>query len=271
VALLLALLALLGPRWGEGPTRAAPRGVDVLVCLDVSRSMLARDVSPTRLDAAKAQLAALAERARGDRLGLVVFAGEARLSVPLTHDAASWLHMADLADPLAVARGGTDLGAALDAARTALGSTRGEHEVIVVLTDGEDHAGKGREAAARCRAQGFAVHCVGFGSPRGSKVPVEADGGEAFLRDREGHDVVSAHDPTTLRALAEAAGGHYLDATADPDALATLYRTRILPMARKAFDAEQREEREPRFQWPLLVAVLLWLLELAITDRRRGR
>lgn len=276
LALLCATVALAQPRWGEGSGKATPRGVDILVCLDVSRSMLARDVPPSsvvnsRLAAAKAELVSLAERARGDRLGLVVFAGEPRVLVPLTQDAESMLRMAADAGPLSVTRGGTDLGAAIDTARRALGSARGDHEVIVVLTDGEDHAQHGRDAAARCLAQGVRVHCVGFGSVRGSKVAVQGEGGEAFLRDREGADVITAHDRTSLRALAEAGGGEYVDASATNTPLADLYRTRILPMARKAFDAEVRAEREHRFQWPLLAALLLWLLELCLPDRRRRK
>ncbi len=269
VALFFALLALLQPRWGEGDGKATPRGVDIVVCLDVSRSMLARDVTPTRLAAAKRELAALAEHARGDRLGLVVFAGEARVLVPLTQDVASCLHMAALADPLSVARGGTDLGNAIEVARRALGSARGDHEVIVVLTDGEDHAGHGRDAAARCREQGIAVHCVGFGSVQGSKVAVEGEGGEAFLRDRAGGDVITVQDRASLHALTDAAGGEYVDATASATPLVDLYRTRILSMARKAFDEEVRAERAHRFQWPLLLAFAAWLLELALADRRR--
>ncbi len=267
--LLFATLAALQPTWGESTRPVEQRGVDVVVCLDVSRSMLARDVSPSRLAAAHAELAALAERAHGDRLGLVAFAGESRIVVPLTRDAATFADLALRTDPLSVERGGTDLGAALDTALVALAAGSGENEAIVLLTDGEDHEGRGLRVAARCRERGIAVHCVGFGSARGSKIPVDGPDGEAFLRDRAGDEILTRLDPTSLRALTSAADGVFVDATESDRPLLTIYEDEVLPMARKTFASEQRRQRKQRFQWPLAVALGLWILELCLTDRRR--
>jgi Ca-activated chloride channel family protein len=267
--LLLALLAVLQPVWGEGIRAVEQRGVDILVCLDVSRSMLARDVDPSRLESARREIRALASRVRGDRLGLVLFAGEARLTVPLTQDAVAFADLAAQASPLGVRRGGTDLGAALSEALRALGEASGEHEAVVILTDGEDLEERGRTVARQCRERGVVVHCLGFGSTRGSKIAVGESGGERFLRDRSGQEVVSAMDPVSLREIAETAGGVFVDASDRPLVLVRLYEDRILPMARKSFDAEGRRERKNRFQWPLLAALGLWILELCLTDRRR--
>jgi Ca-activated chloride channel family protein len=267
--LLAASVAVLQPLGREDVARIEQRGVDLLVCLDVSRSMLARDLRPSRLESARREIAALAERARGDRLGLVLFAGEARLVVPLTADVGSFSEMVSLASPTSVVRGGTDLGLALEAALEALVGESGEHEVILLLTDGEDHEGKGLRAAEACRDRGITVHCVGFGSMLGAKIPIETARGESFLRDAAGQEIVSALDPASLRAMAEATGGTYLDATTRPLPLVDLYEKRILPMARKAFAVEERRQRENRFQWPLLAAFLLWILELGLTDRKK--
>ncbi|MHC4959567.1 MAG: vWA domain-containing protein, partial [Planctomycetota bacterium] len=254
-ALLLALLAGMQPAWGEATRQVERRGSDIIVCLDVSRSMLAADIAPSRLERAKREIRALAERGVGDRFGLVVFAGEARLLVPLTRDGASFAGIADLAGPLSVARGGTDLGAALEASLDAL---RGGG-VVLVLTDGEDHEGRGLRVARRAREKGIVIHCVGYGTPLGGKIPVEG----GFLKDRAGREVVSALDPATLRRLAEAAGGGFVDTD-----LVALYERRVRPAARKAFLSDEKRSRENRFQWPLLGAFLLWILDLCVGERR---
>jgi Ca-activated chloride channel family protein len=263
-ATALAILALLQPVWGESSRDEDNLGVDVLVCLDVSRSMLAQDLAPSRLERAKNEIAALADRSRSDRLGLVVFAGEARLSVPLTQDRASFKELLELADPYSVERGGTDLGAALSLALEALRGQTGEHETVVLLTDGEDLTGEGLRVAEQAAQRGITLHCVGLGTALGAKIP--HNGG--FLRDRSGAEVVSSLDPTTLRRIAEATGGEYLDAQDRPDALIDLYESRVLPMARKTFEAEERRARDNRYQWPLLAAFLIWIVELCLGDRK---
>jgi Ca-activated chloride channel homolog len=274
-AVFLASVAILQPMWGESTHTEEQRGVDILVCLDVSRSMLARDLPPGRLDRAKQEIRRLAESVRGDRLGLVVFAGEARLTVPLTQDRASFADLADLADPHVVGRGGTDLGEALTAALEALAGATGDHEVVILVTDGEDHAGRGLAVARMCAEKNITVHCVGLGSPRGAKIAIEDEGGEAFLRDRAGAEVISTMDPASLRRIAETTGGKFVDGGEQDQALVGLYEDRIVPMARKAFMAVERRERENRFQWTLLPAFLLWMLSVFVKDgwrhRRSGR
>lgn len=264
-----ALAACLHPTWGGETPEVEPRGADVVVCLDVSRSMLARDVAPTRLARAQAEIRALCERARGDRLALVAFAGEARLLVPLTPDLRSLAALADLADPSSVRRGGTDLGAALEAALAALEGRPTDTASVIVLTDGEDLRGRGGAAADACARRGIAVHGVALGTALGGKIPLETEGGTVFLRDRGGDDVVTAVDAAGLRRLAARTGGAFVDATATPDALVSLYEDRILPRAREATASEGRRQREDRFQWPLLLAIGLFLADLALADRRR--
>lgn len=268
VGVLLATLAVLSPAWGEPTRRLTPRGADVIACLDVSRSMLASDRPPSRLESAKRGIRALAERARGDRVGLVVFAGEARLLVPLTRDLESFGEIVGEADPTSVARGGTDLGAAL---ATALASMKDDERraSIVLLTDGEDLGGRGLAAAAECARRGVVVHCVGFGSTAGAKVTVADAGGAKFLKDRAGRDVVTSMDPVALRRIAEATGGAFVEAAARPHPLVDLYEERIAPVVRRALEEEERRERPNRFQWPLAAAFALWILELCRFERRR--
>jgi len=268
-ALLCGLGALLGPTWGNAAAAEGRRGVDIVVCLDVSRSMLARDQAPTRLAAAQEAIADLARRAGGDRLALVLFAGDAVLSVPLTTDVQSFVQLVDAAGPLSVEAGGTDLGAALETAVSALDGASGEHEVIVVVTDGEDVAERGLRVAGRCAARGIAVHCVGYGSRLGSKIAVAGEGGaESFVRDSAGNAVVSVLDEAGLLRIADATGGVFRAALEHEAPLASVYEDQIVPMARKAFEDDEHEQRENRFQWPLAAAFALLLLEQCIAERR---
>ncbi len=265
-----ALVAALGPLLGEAEGEAEWRGVDLVVCLDVSRSMLARDLLPSRLERAKSELRSLAERTAGDRLGLVVFAGDARLRVPLTKDRATFTALADQADPTLVGRGGTDLGAALTTALGALEGSASEHSVILLLTDGEDLGARGAAVAAACRRRGVIVHGVGLGTARGSKIVITDGGGESFLRDRSGREVLSRLDASSLRRIADVAGGDYLAVAAPGASLVTLYEDAILPMARRAVAGGEARHKENRFQWPLLAAFLLMLVFLGVSDRGRA-
>ncbi len=264
-ALLLALFAVLGPAVDTAASEVDWRGVDLVVCLDISRSMLAGDLTPDRLGRAQREIRALAERAAGDRLGLVVFAGEARLVSPLTSDTASFAALADLAHPTDVTRGGTDLAAALDTATAALAGRRSDFGGILLLTDGEDLAGRGLDAARRAKAAGVVVHAVGYASVRGSKINVP---GAGFLRDAAGNDVISALDAEGLTRIAEAADGTFVRAD-DASTLVDLYDDRILPMARAALSRRESARKENGYQWPLAAAFLLWLVHVALGSRRR--
>jgi Ca-activated chloride channel family protein len=262
--LLCAVAALLRPAWGASAESVEQRGADVVVCLDVSRSMLAQDQAPSRLDAAKLEIRELAERARGDRLALVLFAGEARLAVPLTADLGTFAEIAAQSDTLSVARGGTDLGAALDAAARALRGRSGEGAAVVLMTDGEDAGGRGLRAAAAFRERGVAVHCVGLGTARGAKIAV---GDAAFLRDRDGREVVSSLDEASLRRIADGTGGTFVRSAESAHALASLHDGPIAALARTSYSSDEDHGLTPRFQWPLLAAFLLLLVHLWLAPR----
>jgi Ca-activated chloride channel family protein len=276
VSLLLFIGALLDPVWGTEITVVEDRGIDMMVCLDVSRSMLARDVTPSRLARARREIEALADRARGDRMGCVAFAGESRLVIPLTHDMDTFRGLVENLDVTSVPRGGSDVGRALDACLTALDDARGSakagtHEVILLLTDGEDLEKQGLAAARRIAAKGITIHAVGFGGELGSNIVTKDDQGkESFVVDDQGKPVVSTMDSEGLRAIAKAAEGEFLRADAVPLPLLELYTKRIVPMAKRQYGAEERENRKHRFQWPLLGAVILSSAELAWIARRRN-
>jgi len=266
VLLLLALVAWMDPRWGDEPIQVERRGLDLIVCLDTSRSMLASDLEPTRLSRAMQDVrAVLPELQGGDRVGLVVFAGEARLWVPLTHDMDSFRGLLDEVDTDVVKTGGTDLAKALRKALEVADLANAKTTVVVLLTDGEDLAGAGQQAATELKDKGLVVYTVGYGSSMGSKITVPKGNNEEFLRDKAGAEVVSRMDSQSLRAVAAVTGGTFLYAEKMVLPLNQLHRERLLPMQKRAYDAGQETGKQARYQWVLLplLALLLWEIAMA--------
>ncbi|GAB4147328.1 MAG: hypothetical protein Fur0037_15510 [Planctomycetota bacterium] len=269
---LLSLVAVLSfacwldPRLGEETVAVERRGLDIVFCLDTSRSMLARDAEPNRLARAIADIrAVLPALKNGDRVALVVFAGRARVWVPLTHDIDSFRELLAEVDANVVPVGGTDIGSALSAAEKLLDPSSRATSVVVVSTDGEDHAKTGQAAAARLGSAGVVVHCVGYGDARGSKIAILERGEEVFLKDEEGRDVVSAMDADSLRAMAHGSGGEFVRADAMALPLLQLYEKRVVPMQKRSYEASEERQKKARYQWVLLPTLVLLMLEMFLS------
>ncbi|MFM8981002.1 MAG: VWA domain-containing protein, partial [Planctomycetia bacterium] len=270
LGLALGLLALARPRLGGAAPVTAWRGMDLVVALDVSRSMLARDLAPDRLSRAARELEALAAAAEGDRLGLVLFAGEARVRVPLTRDRAAVARVAAGARPEDVLRGGTDLAAALDAAGSLVEGGAEARGAVLLLTDGEDHGGRGAEAAGRLRARGIAVHVLGVGSEQGARIAVPRAGltpgaaGEDYLRDRAGREVLTRLSSATLARVAQAGGGTFTRLSGEAPVLPGLHAREVRPRARAEQAASTRSEPADRTPWLALAALLCFAADLLL-------
>ena len=267
-ALLTTAFGLLGVAWlepllGEERVAVERRGLDVVFCLDVSRSMLARDIEPDRLARAKLDIASVLPQLKGgDRAALVAFAGDSKLVAPLTHDLDSFRWLLRQADPDVVRRGGSDLATAVRSALALIADDAARTSVIVLLTDGEDLGGAGRQAAQDAAARNVLVHAVGYGSTRGSKIPLQENGREKFLASGQGDEVVSAMDADGLRAIAAATGGEFLRADAVALPLVELKTKRLDLLAKRSYEAGEEAQQKSRFQWVLLPAMLLLLGEL---------
>jgi Ca-activated chloride channel family protein len=262
-AVLAIGIALLQP---VGPGRDGDGGADVVLCVDVSWSMAARDEGPSRLGAARRAIGALVEALGPSRLALVAFAGDAQLLVPLTADGAAVALLAGTLAPGAHGRAGTDPGAAIDAAGALL-ARAGRGGAIVVCGDGEDFAGNGIDAAARARGAGLTVHTLGCGTEAGSKIALETGDGEAFLRDGAGADIVTRLERASLEAVAAAGGGTFRRVA--PDGLRALHADVLLPGARAEALRSGRIARVSLAHWPLLAAFCLWMLRACLPERRR--
>ncbi|MCL1888567.1 MAG: VWA domain-containing protein, partial [Kiritimatiellaeota bacterium] len=265
--LMLLALAASRPQWGLRDEAVVTRGRNLLVAVDVSRSMLARDVHPDRLGRAKADLRDLVDGLRGDRAAILAFRRAAVLLCPLTTDTAFLFQTVENLSPERAPAGPTDLAAAIHAALDALDSAQDEHNAILLISDGEELTGDSLDAARRAGKRGIPIFTVGLGDPAGSPVP---DGKGGFLQ-HGGKDVVSALDETALQAIAKASGGTYIPLATAGTAHATLgsiYANHLRALAAR----EQRETREnqiqERYNVFLIPAVILLLAALGLS---RGR
>ena len=265
-AVLCAVLALAGPMWGFRWQEVHREGIDLIVALDTSRSMLATDVKPNRLARAKLAVQDLLAQLHGDRIGLVAFAGSAFVQCPLTLDYGAFAQSLDAMDVGIIPRGGTSLSAAIDSGLEAFEGRQGKHQALVLITDGEDHEGKAKDAAKRALDRGVKVYTVGIGTPDGEIIPLEEGG---FLKDRSGQVVKSRLDEETLKQVAVDTGGVYLHAAGASLGLTELYRDYIDTLEKKELASTLERRFEQRFQIPLAVALVLLLLEPRIGERAR--
>ena len=264
-ALLFLTLSLLGPVRGYSLREVERKGLDLVVCLDTSRSMLVEDLRPNRLTRAKREINGLLDLLKGDRVALLAFAGDVRKVAPLTHDRKTLSVFVDTLSPRDNLIGGTDLGAALSTALELFDGRTGASEAIVLLTDGEDVEGKGLAIAEEAAARGIRVYVVGMGTVEGGKI---SDGTQGFLRDEAGDEHISTLDDTTLEAIAEATGGAYLAASRSALPLEELYDKRISRLETRALWAGRERIPHDRFQWPLVLAFLCMLGEGALRERK---
>ena len=265
VALLLAIFSLAGPSWGFSWEKVERRGVDLVVALDLSRSMLAQDVAPDRLTAAKREIRDLLSLLEGDRVGLVVFAGSAFIQCPLTLDYNAFEVFLSQLDPGWVPIGGTDLGAAVRTATETFIAQERSGRAVVLITDGEDHGGDLREAAKEAKAEGVHVFVVGIGSPEGVPIP---DGKGGFIKDG-GRVVLSKLDEGALKELAMTTGGSYVRSVSGMADLEQIYLEDIKKtLESRALTSSRQRRSEERFQWFLLPALLLLFAEPLFGPRR---
>lgn len=267
-AAALIVIAIAGPMWGFRWEQVKRQGIDLVVALDTSRSMLATDVKPNRLERAKLAVRDLVDEARGDRLGLVAFAGSAFLQCPLTLDRGAFLESLDAIQVGIIPRGGTALAAAIDTSLDAFEGKQGKNQAIVLITDGESHEGDLDAAIARAKERGVRIFTVGIGTPEGELIPGAAGG---FFKDRQGQVVKSRLDEATLERIAVDTGGVYLRAAGAGLGLSGLYRDHIATLEKRELESTLERRYDLRYQFPLAVAFLLLLLEPLVGERRTAR
>jgi Ca-activated chloride channel homolog len=274
-AFLVAAIVLLGlaaarPQVGTKLGVAKRQGVDLVVAIDVSASMQARDLAPSRFEKARREAQSLINMLDGDRVSIVVFSGTAFVQCPLTLDygAASMLLASTSTEMLPTP--GTAIGSAIRAATTSLTPYPERSKVLVLMTDGEDHGSDPAAAAKEAADAGVRIYPVGFGSTAGEPIPLPEEGGSGYKKDASGQVVLSKLDEATLMDIAEATGGRYLRAT-DGERELDVLNEEISKMQQGEIESRMFAYYEERFQFPLALALGALLLEAFMPDAVRRK
>ena len=271
VAFGLIITALARPQWGYEWDEATQKGLDILVAIDASRSMLATDVKPNRLERAKLAALDLMAMAKTDRIGLIAFAGTSFLQCPLTLDDNAFRQSVRALNPDIMPQGGTALADTISLALDAFAEEKDNHKILVLFTDGEDHQEYVLELGEEAAKEELRIFTIGVGSPDGDLIPVgEENGQKIYLKDRNGQVVKSKLNEALLQQLAGMARGFYLNLNA-PGAIETLYAQGLAPLPKSEINSRLVRRYFERFYWPLSVAVVLLLIEMFLPDHRRRR
>jgi Ca-activated chloride channel family protein len=268
LAVALLVVSLARPQYGFDLEKVEQRGLDIVVAIDTSKSMLAEDIAPNRLERAKLAALDLMQQAKLDRLGLVAFAGDAFLECPLTIDDTAFRQSVEALDVNTIAQGGTALASAINAALTAF--KEGDHfKVLVLLTDGEDNDTGALEAAQNAAKEGLKIFTVGIGTAEGTLLRVtDANGNSDYIRDPGGNVVKSHLNETLLQEIARMAAGFYLPLR--PNTMDTLYEKGIAPLPETESQERLVRRYHEQFHWPLLAAIFLLLAEMLLPERKKS-
>jgi len=268
VTFAVLIVAYANPKIGTKFEEVTRSGIDLIVAVDVSSSMRAEDIQPNRISAAKKELQNLINNLKGDRIGIIVFAGDGYTQLPLTSDYNAALMLTDVITTGSAPTPGTAIGAAIDLARESFKKEEGKYKAMVIITDGENHEDDPVSAANEAAAEGIVVHTIGMGSLEGAPIPEGSDDNrQGFKKDAQGELVLSRLDAETLREVAKVSGGTFTQAISGRDNLAAVFE-QIERMEKKEFGTKQFTDYEDRFQYLLALGLLLLLAELMISETR---
>src|SRR5215475_1286409 len=273
LGLALSIVSLAQPRWGYTFQDVKRKGLDLLVAVDTSRSMLSNDVQPNRLERVKLAIQDLIDGLQGDRIGLIAFAGRAFLQAPLTIDYDAVIESVNDLDTKTIPEGGTNISSAITLATQSFGKSAMGNRALLIFTDGEELSGDAVKTAKTAAADaGVRIFTVGVGTPQGSLIPITGDNGEtSFVKDINGQVVKSKLDDKRLREVAEATGGFYVHLENGPRTMQQVQGEGLAKM--QAAEMDVRLSRRPieRYEWPLGGALIALALSILIPERKRLR
>ncbi len=271
LAMAAIVFALIGPRYGAYFEDVQRRQLDLVVCLDVSKSMLAEDAGMSRLDRAKDDVKRLLDRLVGGKIGLVCFAGRAELTCPLTDDYEFYRMALEEVGIHSAPLGGSHLREAIVAAVKTLGDQENRQRAILLMTDGEDHGDGAVEEAKKAFEAGIKVYAIGIGDEsRGGLIPIDKDGGRTYLM-HDGQQMWSKMDPAALTVIALAGGGEYQPSrqvNSRQRTLDWLYSEKLVAHQQAELKQKQVTRQYPRFAWPTVLALALLAVEPFVSERR---
>jgi len=263
-AFVALVIVLARPQFGSKITNEKRTGIEAIICLDVSNSMMAEDVTPSRLSRSKMLVENLVDHFTNDKIGLIVFAGDAFIQLPITSDYVSAKMFLQNISPSMINNQGTNIAEALNIASQSFTKDEGVGKAIIVITDGEDHEGKAVEMAEEVRKKGMRVYMLGVGSPSGSPVP---DGNGGYMKDRLGETVVSALNEDMCKQIASAGNGAYIHVDNSNTAQKQL-DGELDKLSKKEINTTVYSEFDEQFQAFAIIALILLVLEICIYDRK---
>ena len=263
-------LALARPQWGFHWEEVRRRGLDIIVCIDTSKSMLAEDIKPNRIEQAKYGVRDMLKQLKGDRVGLVAFAGSSYLQCPLTIDYAAFAMTLDDVRVGLIPRGGTAIGEALKTAVAGFEKREDADKAIMLITDGDDTEGDPLSMVDELKAKGIRVFAVGVGSKEGEVIPTtDAEGRSGYVKDAKDQVVKTRLDESTLSQLALKTGGAYVRAAPGDLGLDRILNNQLSSLKRSDADSKMIRSYEERFVWLLGLAFLLLAIEAGLRERAR--
>ncbi|MCK5260031.1 MAG: VWA domain-containing protein [Candidatus Omnitrophica bacterium] len=267
---IFSVLALTRPQWGFQWQEVKRQGIDILVVIDTSKSMLTQDVKPNRLERTKFAVFDLLKKLKGDRIGLIAFSGESFLICPLTVDYGGFqVSLKDLSVDT-VPRGGTNIAKAVQEAIKDYDKTSSKHKAIIIITDGDDLEGDPIAAAKKAMEKGIKVYCVGIGNDEGELIQIKGEGGRnTFLKDSNGNFVKSRLNERLLKQIALITGGIYIKASGSKFGLDLIYDRELSKLEKREIEAKMEKKYFERFQFPLSIALLLLVIETCLTTRKK--
>jgi Ca-activated chloride channel family protein len=270
--LFFLVLAIARPQWGQGTDVVAARGVDVFLVLDTSFSMDATDVAPSRMERARYIASALIDRLQGNRIGLIVFSGNAFVQCPLTLDYGAAKIFLDTVATGVVSEPGTNIFQALEAASRGFVARDSKFRVVVLLTDGEETEGNALGVAEKAKDEGIVIHAVGVGTPRGEPIPVRDESGAVtdYIRDESGQPVLSRLGEETLSRIALETGGKYFPISENDQEIEEI-STLVAGMEGEELKSQLFRRFQERFYWPLGFALVLLSGEALVPRERRAK
>jgi Ca-activated chloride channel family protein len=272
VALALLIVSLANPQVGLKVEKVKRSGVDLVIALDISNSMNAEDIQPTRLRRAKQAITQLLSRLHNDRIGLVIFAGSAYVQLPLTSDYGAAKMFIDVVTTDDIQVQGTAIGTAIEMAMTVFEEStdrrQQNNKAIIVISDGEDHEEHAIDAAKAAKKNGIIVHTIGMGLPEGSPIPRYNNGRRVgYMHDRHGNLVLTKLNEQMLKDIANAGGGYYVGANNASAGVETLF-SKIEQMDKKTFEERNFSDYQTRFQYVLAIVILLLILEIFVHQKK---
>jgi Ca-activated chloride channel family protein len=266
-ALAVLIIMLARPQMGAKISHEKRNGIEAIICMDISNSMLAQDVAPSRLDKSKMLVENMVDHFTNDKIGLVVFAGDAFIQLPITSDYVSAKMFLQNIDPSLIQTQGTDIGRAITVAMHSFTKQDKVGRAIIVITDGEDHEGGAEEAAAAAKKQGINVFILGVGSPKGAPIPL-GDGN--YMKDASGQTVMSALNEQMCREIAKAGSGTYIHVDNTSDAQEQL-NDQITKLQKGDTDSVIYSEYNEQFQAFAVLALLILIVEVCILEAKNPK